>query len=291
MMKFSISDFQALPDSRIKLTKSPTSVEPLYSSKKQYQKLLKKNVDALSELQHKLYADNRYAVLLIFQGMDAAGKDGAIRHVMSGINPQGFQVFSFKQPSNNELEHDFLWRTVRCLPERGRIGIFNRSYYEEVLIVKVHPDFLMNQRLPEQLPPKQAFWRDRYRSIVEHEAHLQRSGTRIIKFFLHQSKDEQARRFMQRIDDPDKNWKLTTADIEQREYWDDYTRAYEDCINATTTKDAPWYIVPADDKQNARLIISEIFLKTLTDLPLAYPQATDAHRLELQSIRKHLDNS
>lgn len=291
MMQLNISDFQAQPNRKVKLKKWPTTVDPLYSSKKNYQKLLQKNVEALSELQHKLYADNRYSVLLIFQGMDAAGKDGAIRHVMSGINPQGFQVFSFKQPSDNELDHDFLWRTSRCLPERGRIGIFNRSYYEEVLIVKVHPEFLVKQRLAEKLPPKQAFWRDRYRSIVDHEAHLHRSGTRIIKFFLHQSKDEQARRFMQRIDDPDKNWKLTSADIEQREYWDDYTKAYEDCINASTIKEAPWYIVPADDKQNARLIISEIFLKTLSDLPLAYPQATDAHRLELQSIREHLEKN
>lgn len=291
MMKLTISNYQALPKSKVTLTKWPTSVEPLYSSTKQYQKLLKNNVDALSELQHKLYADNRYAVLLIFQGMDAAGKDGAIRHVMSGINPQGFQAFSFKQPSENELDHDFLWRTVRCLPERGRIGIFNRSYYEEVLIVKVHPDILFKQRLTDNLPPNKAFWQNRYRSIVDHEAHLHRNGTRIIKFFLHQSKDEQARRFMQRIDDPDKNWKLTTADVEQREYWDDYAKAYEDCINATTTETAPWYIVPADDKKNARLIISEIFLKTLRDLSLAYPQATDAHRLELKSIREHLTKS
>jgi len=286
MMKLNISDFQALPGSKINLNKSPTKLEPLYTSKKHYQKILKQNVEALSELQHKLYADNHYSILLIFQGMDAAGKDGAIRHVMSGINPQGFQVFSFKQPSASELEHDFLWRTARCLPERGRIGIFNRSYYEEVLIVKVHPEFLVSQRLPDK-----SFWQNRYRSIVEHEAHLHRSGTRIIKFFLHQSKDEQARRFMQRIDEPDKNWKLTTADIEQREFWDDYTKAYEECINASTSKDAPWYIIPADDKKNARLIISEIFLKTLSALPLAYPQATDAHRLELQTIREHLEKS
>lgn len=241
MMKLNISDFQALPDSKINLKKWPTLIDPLYTSKKHYQKILKQNVEALSELQHMLYADNHYSILLIFQGMDAAGKDGAIRHVMSGINPQGFQVFSFKQPSANELEHDFLWRTARCLPERGRIGIFNRSYYEEVLIVKVHPEFLVSQRLPDKLPPKKSFWQNRYRSILEHEAHLHRSGTRIIKFFLHQSKDEQARRFMQRIDDPDKNWKLTTADIEQREFWDDYTKAYEECINASTTKEAPWY--------------------------------------------------
>ncbi len=291
MMKLNISDFQALPGSKINLNKSPTKLEPLYTSKKHYQKILKQNVEALSELQHKLYADNHYSILLIFQGMDAAGKDGAIRHVMSGINPQGFQVFSFKQPSASELEHDFLWRTARCLPERGRIGIFNRSYYEEVLIVKEHPEFLVSQRLPDKLAPNKSFCQNRYRSIVEHEAHLHRSGTRIIKFFLHQSKDEQARRFMQRIDEPDKNWKLTTADIEQREFWDDYTKAYEECINASTSKEAPWYIIPADDKKNARLIISEIFLKTLSALPLAYPKATDAHRLELQTIREHLEKS
>lgn len=290
-MKLTISDFQALPGRKVKLAKWPTRVEPLYTSKKHYKKALKKNVEALSDIQRMLYADNHFAVLLIFQGMDAAGKDGAIRHVMSGINPQGFQVFSFKQPSHTELEHDFLWRTAKSLPERGRIGIFNRSYYEEVLIVKVHPDFLINQRLPDKLPPNQSFWRDRYRSIVDHEAHLHRNGTRIIKFFLHQSQDEQTKRFLKRIDDPDKNWKLTTADIEQREYWDDYMTAYEDCISASTSKDAPWFIVPSDDKKNARLIISEIFLQTLNDLALAYPQATDAHQLELQSIRTHLEAS
>lgn len=290
-MKLDISDFQARPNSQVDLSKWPTDVEPLYSSKKDYKKSLKKNVEALSDLQRKLYADNHYSLLLIFQGMDAAGKDGAIRHVMSGLNPQGFQVFSFKQPSENELEHDFLWRTTRCLPERGRIGIFNRSYYEEVLIVKVHPEFLTKQRLPDKLPPKQSFWKDRYRSIVQHEAHLHRSGTRIIKFFLHQSRDEQTKRFMKRIDDPDKNWKLTSADIEQREFWEDYTKAYEDCISASTTKNAPWYVVPADDKKNARLIISEIFLNTLNDLPIAYPEASEEHTLELQSIREHLKKS
>lgn len=290
-MKLNISDFQAPPQHKIKLSKWPTRIAPLYSSKKHYKKALKKNVKALSALQHLLYADNHYALLLIFQGMDAAGKDGAIRHVMSGINPQGFQVFSFKQPNDNELDHDFLWRTAKSLPERGRIGFFNRSYYEEVLIVKVHPDFLINQRLPEKIPPKQRFWQDRYHSIVEHEAHLHRSGTKVIKFFLHQSQQEQTKRFMKRIDDPDKNWKLTTADIEQREFWDDYMKAYESCIAATTTEQAPWFIVPADDKKNARLIISEIFLQTLSDLPLAYPQASEAHQLELQSIRTHLEQS
>ena len=290
-MQLHIPDFQDLPGSKIDLDCWPTQVEPFYESKKHYHTLLQDNVTALSELQHKLCADNRFSLLLIFQGMDAAGKDGAIRHVMSGINPQGFQVFSFKQPTENELDHDFLWRTTRCLPERGRIGIFNRSYYEEVLIVKVHPEQLAKQRLGLQTPPRAAFWRERYRSIADHEAHLSRNGTHIIKFFLHQSKQEQARRFIKRIDDPDKNWKLTAADIEHREYWDDYMRVYADCIQATTTPQAPWYIVPADDKSNARLIISEIFLRTLRDLPLAYPQATEAHKLELQSIRKHLEKN
>lgn len=291
MMKLNISDFQALPGSKVNLNKWPTRIEPLYASKQDYKKSLKKNVQALSEIQHRLYADNRYSVLLIFQGMDAAGKDGAIRHVMSGINPQGFQVFSFKQPSDQELEHDFLWRTARCLPERGRIGIFNRSYYEEVLIVKVHPEFLAKQHLPDKLPPQKRFWQDRYCSIVDHEAHLHRSGTKIIKFFLHQSKDEQATRFIKRIDKPDKNWKLTTADIEEREFWDDYWRAYESAIAATTSKAAPWFIVPADDKKNARLIISEIFLQTLSEFPLAYPQVTEAHQQELQSIREQLEQA
>ena len=242
----------------------------------------------MSALQRLHYASNRYAVLLIFQGMDAAGKDGAIRHVMSGVNPQGCQVFSFKQPSAEELEHDFLWRTTRRLPERGRIGIFNRSYYEEVLIVRVHPEMLRSQGLPDGLLDEKAIWNDRYRSIVDLEAHLHRNGTRIIKFFLHQSKDEQRKRFLERIDDPDKNWKFSLADIEERKLWNDYMQAYEACLSATSTAYAPWYVVPADDKKNARLIVSQIILDTMKELGMSYPTVDKARVEELQDIRKEL---
>jgi len=198
--------------------------------------------------------------LLIFQAMDAAGKDGAIRNVMSGVNPQGCEVFSFKQPSTQELKHDFLWRTTRCLPERGRIGIFNRSYYEEVLVVRVHPDILRAQGLPEESLKEKHFWKERYRSIVDLEDHLHRNGTRIIKFFLHLSKHEQRERFLERIDEPDKNWKFSAADVAERKLWDHYQKAYEECLGGTSTATAPWHVVPADDKENARLIVSQIIV-------------------------------
>jgi PPK2 family polyphosphate:nucleotide phosphotransferase len=225
---------------------------------------------------------------MIFQGMDSAGKDGAIRHVMSGVNPQGCQVFGFKQPSAEELEHDFLWRTTRCLPERGRIGIFNRSYYEEVLVVRVHPELLRNEGLSEELRDEKDFWEKRYRSIVDFEEHLHRNGTRIVKVFLHLSKDEQRRRFLERIDEPDKNWKFSLADIHERKYWKDYVRAFEACLSATSTHHAPWYVVPADDKENARLIVSQVVLDALSEPKMAYPKTTPKRRLELKSIRKLL---
>jgi PPK2 family polyphosphate:nucleotide phosphotransferase len=227
-------------------------------------------------------------LLLIFQGMDAGGKDGAIRHVMSGVNPQGCEVFSFKQPTADELEHDFLWRTTRHLPERGRIGIFNRSYYEEVLVVRVHPEILRNQGLPEDLRDEKTIWKERYRSITDLEQHLHRNGTRVIKYFLHLSKDEQRRRFLERIDEPDKNWKFSLADIHERKYWKHYMRAYEDCLTATSTHEAPWFIVPADDKEDARLIVSQIVLDGLNELKMAYPKTTAKRRRELKSIRKRL---
>lgn len=234
------------------------------------------------------YASNQAALLLIFQGMDTAGKDGVIRHVMSGINPQGCQVFNFKQPNAEELDHDFLWRTTRRLPERGRIGIFNRSYYEDVLIVRVHPELLKKQRLADKLPNVQTIWHDRYRSIVEMEAHLHRNGTRIIKFFLHLSKGEQRKRFLERIDEPDKNWKFSPADISERKCWNDYLRAYAQCLSATSSAVAPWYIVPADNKKNARLIVSRIILDAFNDLDMAYPKLSSTRRQELKSIRKRL---
>jgi PPK2 family polyphosphate:nucleotide phosphotransferase len=238
--------------------------------------------------QQLLYASNRYAVLLIFQAMDAAGKDGAIKHVMSGVNPQGCQVFSFQHPSPAELQHDFLWRTTRDLPERGKIGIFNRSYYEEVLIVRVHPEILGSEGIPGTPHDDEAVWHHRYRSIVDLERHLHVNGTRIIKFYLHLSKEEQRKRFLQRIDEPEKNWKFSLADIEERKYWKQYMKAYEECLAATSTSDAPWYVVPADDKENARLIVSQIILDALEGLKMTYPETTEERRLELQSIRTRL---
>ena len=287
-MKLDSDDFRVPPGKKINLKKWPTLVKPVYKSKQQYQQLLAQQVEQLAALQRLHYACNRYALLLIFQAMDAAGKDGAIGHVMSGINPQGCQVFSFKHPSATELDHDFLWRTTQALPERGRIGIFNRSYYEEVLIVRVHPEILRSQGLPAALLDEKTIWSQRYRSIVDLENHLYRNGTRIIKFFLHLSEEEQRKRFLQRIDTPDKNWKFSLADIEERKFWKQYMHAYEECLGATSTRRAPWYAVPADDKENARLIISRIVVDTLGGLRLAYPRTDARRRRELLAIRKQL---
>jgi len=288
MKRINSKDFVVEPGENVSLKKWPTKTKPFYDSRKRYKKLLKRQVEELSDLQRRHYASNRYALLLIFQAMDAAGKDGAIRNVMSGVNPQGCEVQSFQQPSAEELEHDFLWRTTRRLPERGRIGIFNRSYYEEVLIVKVHPEILHGQGLPAELIDAQAIWRERYRSIVDLEAHLDRNGTRIVKFFLHISKDEQRKRFLARIDEADKNWKFSLADVAERTHWDEYMRAYEECLTATSTVNAPWHVIPADDKKNARLIISQVVLDTMKGLGMRYPKITAARRKELQQIRKKL---
>jgi PPK2 family polyphosphate:nucleotide phosphotransferase len=287
-MKIDCSDFCVPAGKTVNLQKWPTLVKPVYKSKKAYAKLLEKHVAELSSLQRLHYASNQYALLLIFQAMDAAGKDGAIRHVMSGVNPQGCQVYSFKHPTAAELDHDFLWRTTRCLPERGQIGIFNRSYYEEVLIVRVHPEILHGEGLPPALIDKKDIWQQRYRSIVGLENHLHHNGTLIIKFFLHLSKEEQRRRFLDRIDDPDKNWKFSDADVEERKYWDQYMTAYEQCLGATSTREAPWYIVPADDKENARLIVSAIVLEKFKALRMAYPRTSAKRRRELASVRKRL---
>ncbi len=287
-MKINSKDFRVQEGEKVNLKKWPTLVKPVYQSKEQYRELLGEQVEELSSLQQLHYASNRYAVLLIFQAMDAAGKDGAIKHVMTGVNPQGCQVFSFKHPSATELEHDFLWRTTQCLPERGRIGIFNRSYYEEVLIVRVHPEILRSQGLPGELLDEKTIWEKRYRSIVNLEKHLYRNGTRIIKFFLHLSKEEQRKRFLERIDEQDKNWKFGLADIEERKFWKHYMKAYEACLSATSTKDAPWYVVPADDKENARLIIAEIILDVFNGLKMAYPKPSAKRRRELHLIRKRL---
>ena len=287
-MKINSKDFRVKEGEKVKLKKWPTLVNPFYKSNEQYHKLLGEQVGELSTLQQLHYASNRYAVLLIFQAMDAAGKDGAIKNVMSGINPQGCKVFSFKHPSANELEHDFLWRTTQALPERGQIGIFNRSYYEEVLIVRVHPEILQAQCIPDGPLNEKTIWQERYRSIVDMENHLHRNGTRIIKFFLHLSKDEQRKRFLERIDKPDKNWKFSLADIEERKCWKQYMQAYEACLSATSSKIAPWYVVPADDKQNARLIISRIILDTFKALKMNYPEADATRRQELLSIHHQL---
>jgi PPK2 family polyphosphate:nucleotide phosphotransferase len=287
-MKIDSEDFRVRPGEMVRLKKRPTRVKPCYKSKEHYQKTLGEHIEELSALQSLLYASNRYALLLIFQAMDAAGKDGAIRHVMSGVNPQGCQVFSFKQPSAEELAHDFLWRTTRRLPERGRIGIFNRSYYEEVLIVRVHPEILHAQGIPEELLDEKTVWQERYRSIVGMEKHLHRNGTRIIKFYLHLSREEQRKRFLERIDEPAKNWKFSQGDIEERKLWKHYTKAYEACLSETSTKYGPWYVVPADDKENARLIISQVILDTLKEIKMSYPEPTAARRKELLSIRKLL---
>jgi PPK2 family polyphosphate:nucleotide phosphotransferase len=287
-MKISSADFRVPQGKNVKLKDWPTAVKPLCKSTKQYQETLEEHVDKLSCLQRLHYASNRHALLVIFQGMDAAGKDGAIRHVMSGVNPQSCQVWSFKQPSADELEHDFLWRTTQKLPERGQIGIFNRSYYEEVLVVRVHPEILRSQGLPEELRDEKATWEGRYRSIVDFESHLYRNGTRTVKIFLHISKEEQRKRFLARIDEPDKNWKFSIADIHERKYWKKYMHAFEACFEATSTHHAPWYVVPADNKEDARLIISVILIDALSQLKMAIPRTTARRRAELQSIRKLL---
>jgi PPK2 family polyphosphate:nucleotide phosphotransferase len=288
MGKINPGDFRIPPGKKVDLNRWPTGVTPVYDSREDYRNLLREHIAKLSERQNVLYASNRYSVLLIFQAMDAAGKDSTIKRVMSGVNPQGCQVFSFKHPGPEELAHDFLWNAYRRLPESGRIGIFNRSYYEEVLIVRVHPNILLAEGLPDELVNQKTIWRDRYRSIVNLEDHLYRNGTRIIKFFLHLSKEEQRKRFLKRIDAPEKNWKFSLADIEERKYWNQYREAYEDCLGATSTKTAPWYAVPADDKANTHLIVSRIILDTLNGLKMDYPKVSPERKLELQEIRKRL---
>jgi PPK2 family polyphosphate:nucleotide phosphotransferase len=287
-MKIDLKDFRVPSGGKVNLKQWATTTKPLYRSAKEYKELLTADVGELSNLQRLLYASNKYSVLLIFQAMDAAGKDGAISHVLSGVNPQGCEVFSFKHPSAEELEHDFLWRTTCRLPARGRIGVFNRSYYEEVLVVRVHPEILLGQGIPDELANKDTVWKGRYRSIVELEDHLHRNGTRVIKFFLHLSKEEQRKRLLARIDEPDKNWKFSQADLVERKFWNQYTSAFEDCLSVTSTRTAPWHVVPADDKHNARLIISRVVIEVLQGLKMSYPKMTAARRSELLTIRKQL---
>lgn len=287
-MKIDSKAFRVNPGERVDLKERPTSVQSFGKSKKQYKKILKNHVKELSSLQRLHYASSQYSLLLIFQGMDAAGKDGAIRHLMSGINPQGCQVWSFKQPSAEELRHDFLWRTTHRLPERGQIGIFNRSYYEEVLIVRVHPEMLRNQGLRDELLDEKTIWKERYCSIADFEEHLHRNGTQVVKIFLHLSKDKQAKRFRERIDTPEKNWKFSLADVQERDHWEHYMKAYEACLNSTSTEHSPWYIVPADDKENARLIVSQILLDVFNECKMEYPKTSAKHRQELESYRSEL---
>ncbi len=287
-MEIQPNDFRLPEGHNLNLRQWPTLTDPVYKSKSQYKKLLQRHVEHLSALQQLHYATNRHALLIILQAMDAAGKDGAIKHVMSGVNPQGCQVFSFKAPSTRELQHDFLWRTTCVLPERGQIGIFNRSYYEEVLVVRVHRGLLHTEGLTDAPRRDAKLWHDRYRSIVDLERHLAANDTRIVKLFLHLSKEEQRRRFLARIDEPGKNWKFSLADLKERAYWKQYRKAYEECLAATSSTEAPWYIVPADDKDNARLIVSAIVLEALEQFRMRYPKPSAKRRRELLAIRQQL---
>jgi PPK2 family polyphosphate:nucleotide phosphotransferase len=287
-MKIDIDKFCVPPGKKVNLKHWPTRVKPYYDSEEDYPELLQSHVHKLSGRQELLYAHNRYAVLLIFQAMDAAGKDSAIKHVMSGVNPQGCEVSSFKQPSAEELAHDFLWRTTCHLPERGHIGIFNRSYYEEVLVARVHPEILRSQLLPKESMEDKNIWKHRFQSMVNFETHLHRNGTRVVKFFLHISKEEQKRRFLRRIDEPEKNWKFSQADIRERKLWKQYMKAYEECLAATSTEEAPWHVIPSDDKPNARLIISATILRVLKSLQMGTLEPDQQRRRELLKIRKLL---
>jgi PPK2 family polyphosphate:nucleotide phosphotransferase len=288
-MKIKTKDFFVGEKNKVNLKKWPTKIEPIYKSKEKYREILADHIQRMSDYQNLHYALNESALLLVFQGMDASGKDGTIAHVMSGVNPQGCQVFSFKHPTDTELKHDFLWRTSIDLPERGKIGIFNRSYYEELLISRVHPELLKAEGFPSGLDTKK-FWQKRFDSINQHEAHLERNGTHIVKFFLHLSFAEQTKRFLERIDTPEKNWKLTLDDIKERGYWKEYQQAYEKCLGETSTKHAPWYVIPADDKWNARLIVSQIILNTFENMNMKYPKADPKRLKELAEIRKQLEN-
>ena len=258
-----------------------------WHSKEHAEEALQLGIARTAELQSELYAQDNWALLLIFQAMDAAGKDGAIKHVMSGVNPQGCQVYSFKIPSDIELQHDFLWRTTHCLPERGHIGIFNRSYYEEVLVVRVHPEILKSEKTPPFLVGKK-IWEERFEDIRSFERHMARNGTVIRKFFLNLSKKEQKQRFLARLDEPEKNWKFSAADIHERKYWDDYQDAYEDMIRNTATEEAPWYVVPADNKWFTRLVVSTVLVDTLESLKLSYPKVDERKRQELEAAKKVL---
>lgn len=282
--------FRIKEGSKLDLGKHDTGFTGDYTDKDQAAEDLQKNIERMAELQDVLYAQDTYSLLIIFQAMDAAGKDGAIKHVMSGLNPQGCQVVSFKQPSAEELDHDFLWRTQKALPERGRIGIFNRSHYEEVLVVRVHSGILQTQHLPEEVKGDKFVWRKRFKQIREWEEHLVENGTHILKFFLNVSKSEQKKRFLSRINEPEKNWKFSASDAKERGFWFDYMNAYEDAIEATSTDLAPWYVIPADKKWVTRLAVSEVIVQKLESMNLHYPKVTKEHLAELQEAKKMLES-
>lgn len=280
------SKFRVRPGDQVDLVLRPTEIRDAYDDKDEYEKLLGRRRKELHQLQSRLYADDRHALLVILQGMDAAGKDGVVEHVMSGVNPLGVAVQSFRQPTYLELDHDFLWRSAKHLPERGRIAIHNRSWYEEVLVVRVHPEILEGQKLPRRPATLDELWRERYRSIADHEAHLYRNGTTVVKFFLHMSPDEQRQRLLDRLEEPEKRWKFSGGDIDERAFWSDYQRAYAEAISATSTEESPWYVIPADDKKNARLLISEAIVSTMRAMNLQYPEMDEEkvaefrHRLQ-----------
>lgn len=291
-IKIDISDYEFTGGKKLKLAETTNLIEPLYKDKDDYKDLLEEYSEEIDDLQNMMYAHNRYAMLVIFQAMDAAGKDGTIRHVMSGVNPHGVEVHSFKKPSDNELDHDFLWRTTIKFPGRGTIGIFNRSYYEEVLVVRVHPEILTKyQRIPGEFTqnPDQV-WQQRYEDIRNLEMYAHRNGIRVVKFFLNISRDEQKRRFLDRLNEQAKNWKFSEADVKERGYWNDYMTAYEDCINATATPYGPWYVVPADDKKNMRLIVSQIILENMRKMDMKYPEVDDSRLADFENYRQMLEN-
>jgi PPK2 family polyphosphate:nucleotide phosphotransferase len=283
-------DFRAKPGKKLNLKSLRPDFTGDYTEKAEARDDLKSNVERLAELQDVLYAQNTHALLIIFQAMDAAGKDGAIKHVMSGLNPQGCQVFSFKQPSAEELDHDFLWRCAKNAPERGRIGIFNRSYYEEVLVVRVHPEILELQPLPDNIKNDKNIWKKRFEQIRSFETYLAENGVHILKFFLNVSKEEQKARFLARIAEPEKNWKFSAADARERAFWNDYMKAYSEAIEATSTEAAPWYVVPADKKWFTRVAISEIIAQKLESMNLHYPQVSEEHRESLQKAKELLES-
>ena len=287
-MTLDLAPFRIAPGEAAGLADRPTRISPIYEDKADYRHKLAKRVERISTLQQALYAERRRALLVILQATDAAGKDGLIRHVFSGVNPQGCQVYNFEPPSRIELAHDFLWRTTVRLPTRGCIGVFNRSYYEEVLVVRVHPDLLRGEGASDSGVPEQ-FWTERYRSILDHEAHLARNGTKVLKIFLHLSKEEQRRRFLARIERPDKHWKLAPADISERARWSDYQQAYAACLQATSSETVPWFAIPADDKKTARILVAAAVLEALRDLDPQYPQTPPDVMAKLDQLKAELE--